>query len=391
MTQLRLFLEKLGANFQIYTIDQLFDLITSRNHPDYIERHRALLSSERIRSFSMLFLLFTTLWLAYDLLFLSLNTFISLAIIKGAAIGLLTILAWPKQVTSLSLSRLLLALFLAIFPFIFMATSYQLLAQSEVESHRLLVQLYAMLPYMSVAGLGLFPLSVLEVLAFALPISTVAVAGWGYFAHFSLDQMIPSLGLLAIMIGLSVVSAAIQLQAMISLASRPTYDPDTGTLTRQSGIANMAHEFHTSLFHDHPLSIVLIELEDLDNAGETYDKQTYDRIILEAVVILGEDLRSNDTLVRWSENVFLLMLSKTECQGVKVTIDRLRKIGLGTLPDGQPITAGIGAAERVLDQVNDWHALIELADQRLQEAKRLGRDRSVYCGERFHSSPISDH
>jgi PleD family two-component response regulator len=84
-------------------------------------------------------------------------------------------------------------------------------------------------------------------------------------------------------------------------------------------------------------------------------------------------------------------LSNTDCQGVKVTIDRLRKIGIGTLPDGHPITAAIGSAERILDAVTDWQALLDLAEQRLQEAKHQGKDRSVYCGERAYTGKISDH
>ena len=384
-------MEKLGANFQIYTIDQLFDLITTRNHPAYINKHRALLSSERIRYFSVFFLPFITLWLALDFLVFQPNILTTLAAIKGGAISILLILIWPmKKTAAVPLARLMLALFLGIFPFIFIATSYQLVGRSEAESHRLLIQLYAMLPYMSVAGLGLFPLSVLEVLAYALPLSTIAVAGWAYLIYFSIEQILPSLWLLSIMIGLAVVSAAMQLQDMISLISRSSYDPVTGTLSRQSGCAKLVREFQTALLHDHHFSIVLIELEDLDHVGQTFDTQTYDRIVLEAAVILGEDLRSNDTLVRWSDTVFLLMLSDTDCQGVKVTIDRLRKIGIGTLPDGHPITAAIGSAERILDQITDWQALIDLTEQRLQEARRQGKDRSIYCGERALFSEISD-
>jgi diguanylate cyclase (GGDEF)-like protein len=390
MTQVRLFLEKLGANFQIYSFVQLVNLISGRDHPIYVKRYRALLNSERIRFFSLLFVLFTSLWLLIDYLLLAKQIFIAFATIKGAVIGLLLLLIWPERKTAtLYLTPVLLGLFLSIFPAIFIASSYQLVIRPEVDSDRLLIQLYAVLPYLSVAGLGLFPLTVLETLAYALPLATIAVAGWGYFIDFSLDQMLPSIGLLSIMIALAAVSAAMQLQDMITLANRPIYDPLTATLSRQSGIANLAREFHSAVLQDQPFAVVLIELEDLDDYGKNFDIQTYDRIILEAADILGEDLRSGDTLVRWSGNGFLLMLSNTDCLGVKVTIDRLRKIGMGTLADGQPITAAIGAAERVLDQVNDWHSLLEMAEQRLQQAKRLGKDRSIYCGEQ--TAAKADH
>jgi len=383
MTQVRLFLEKLGANFQIYTTDQLFDLLSTRNHPAYIKLHRALLNRERTRFFSLIFLAFMSLWLALDFLLLAHNTFLDLAGIKTAALVVLLIMVLSRPNSGgLLLSRLVLALFLAIFPLIFIVSSHQLSTDAKAQPHRLLLQFYALLPYLSVAGLGLFPLTLLESLSYAVSLGGITVASWIYLMGSSIEQLLPSLWLLSLMTGLAVVSSAMQLQDMISLISRASYDSLTGTLSQRSAIASLIRDFQNSVLHDHAFSIVLIELQGLDNSGRTYDPQTYDRIILEAADILREDLRSNDTLARWRDNVFLLILTETDCPGVKVTLDRLRKIGIGTLPDGQPITAAIGAAERGIDQISDWHGLIELADRRLQQANQLGEDRSVYCGER---------
>ena len=41
------------------------------------------------------------------------------------------------------------------------------------------------------------------------------------------------------------------------------------------------------------------------------------------------------------------------------------------------MTASIGVAERIADGASDWPQLIELADHRMYEAKRTGRDRAV--------------
>jgi diguanylate cyclase (GGDEF)-like protein len=380
-------LEKLGSNFQIYTVDQLFDLLTTRNHPSYIKRHRSLLHIERIRFFSILFSILLPLWLLLDFLIFAGETFTRLAYIKTVAAVVFILLAWPKKNTDSQLaSRFLLTVFLFAFPIIFLTSSYYLAKTVEANQNQLMIQLYAMLPYMSVAGLGLFPLTMLEALAYAVPLSAIAISGWLYFINFPILQILPSIWLLLIMIGLAVVSAAMQLQDMISLVSRPSYDPVTSTLSRRSGIDSMVREFSMAILHDNPFSITLIELGELDTIANEYDSHTYDRIVLEAADILGEDLRSNDTLIRWSDKAFLIMLPKTNCTGVKVTIERMRKIGIGTLPDGQPMTACIGVAERMLDEITDWHALIELVEQRLSHAKRLGRDHTVYCGEKIPSS-----
>lgn len=50
-------------------------------------------------------------------------------------------------------------------------------------------------------------------------------------------------------------------------------------------------------------------------------------------------------------------------------------------PDGQPVTASIGVAERIADSAQDWPALIELADARMYQAKMSGKARSVMAGD----------
>ena len=44
-------------------------------------------------------------------------------------------------------------------------------------------------------------------------------------------------------------------------------------------------------------------------------------------------------------------------------------------PDGVPLTASIGLAERRCDQVDDYRDLLELADRRMYLAKTSGRNR----------------
>ena len=51
--------------------------------------------------------------------------------------------------------------------------------------------------------------------------------------------------------------------------------------------------------------------------------------------------------------------------------------GLGSRPDHEPVTASIGVAEIQQDALKDWKAQVELADQRMYEAKSTGRARCV--------------
>jgi diguanylate cyclase (GGDEF)-like protein len=238
---------------------------------------------------------------------------------------------------------------------------------------------------MSLAGLGLFSLTLLEVLAYAIPLATIAISGWLHLIQVPFEQLIPFFSLLLIMLGLAALSAILQLQDMISLITRPSYDPVTSALSRRSGIDSLVREFQRSVLHDDHFAIAMIELNDLDEYTRDYDTNTHDQVILEVADILAEDLRNNDSLIRWREHVFLIMFPNTNCAGLRLIIERIRKIGMGTLPDGQPITASIGASERTLDLIPDWHACVKLVEQRLQYAKGQGKDYTVYCGEHMTS------
>ena len=59
------------------------------------------------------------------------------------------------------------------------------------------------------------------------------------------------------------------------------------------------------------------------------------------------------------------------------TIERIRSVGLGRQPGGEPITASVGIAERIADECPIWPSLIRIADQRMYAAKRAGRNRVV--------------
>jgi diguanylate cyclase (GGDEF)-like protein len=92
---------------------------------------------------------------------------------------------------------------------------------------------------------------------------------------------------------------------------------------------------------------------------------------------VAANLRRGDTLARWGGEEFVLIMPNTDLQQAEAAVQRLRNVGLGRRPDGTPITASIGIAERNADAADEWKKLIDLADQRMYHAKQAGRDRVV--------------
>jgi diguanylate cyclase (GGDEF)-like protein len=88
-----------------------------------------------------------------------------------------------------------------------------------------------------------------------------------------------------------------------------------------------------------------------------------------------------DMLTRWGGEEFLLIMPNTTAPMACKALTRVRAQGFGTRPDGTPMTASIGVAERMRDGAEDWRQLVEFADKRMYTAKQGGRDRVVGCDE----------
>jgi diguanylate cyclase (GGDEF)-like protein len=85
-------------------------------------------------------------------------------------------------------------------------------------------------------------------------------------------------------------------------------------------------------------------------------------------------LRRGDMLTRWGGEEFLLIMPNTDLEQAVQALERLRGHGLGVRPEGAPVTASIGVAERLGDVLDDWRTLVELADHRMYYAKQHGRN-----------------
>jgi len=378
MKQLDLLFKHLGSGYRVYTLEQFSDLLSTLRHPQYIKEHRSTLIIDRVRFFSALFAVLMPLWLIIDYLIFPLEMFESVAIIRAASTAVFIYQAWPRKIkNSLSSGRIYLGIFLLNLPVAFLSTVYFLGGHGLEGNSLTLIHLYALLPYMSVFGIGIFPLTVYEVLTFSIPLSIISIGGWSIFDTATLIELFPSIWLLLMLVGLTLFSATIQLQYMISMVSRTSFDPLTGAISRRSGIDFLIREFQMALMHNDNFAIALIDLDNLDSVIAKHDYSAYEHVLLEAARMLQGGLRHNDRLVRWEEKVFLLILPNTDSKGVRVTLDRIHRKGISSLPDGESVTASIGSAERMEDHLEDWHDLVKLVDKRRDKAKLSGKDRSV--------------
>jgi diguanylate cyclase (GGDEF)-like protein len=391
MSVIKNYIEHLGKNSHIYSLRELDYLISADEHPGYMLRHRAELLLERIRFLASLFVILVPLWLIVDFLMLPLNLFWPIVVIRLISTAHFAYLA-RYRATDVSLRSCLFLLsgMLINLPLTFFASAHYLTMVPADTVNHLLLQLYALLPYIAVGMLGLFPLTILECSTLALLVSMLTLTGWSYYSTSTALEMLPTLWLLILILGIVIFASTIQLQYMVTMVTRVDHDPVTGAQTRKSGVQSLTKAFQHAKLHNEYLSIALVDIDNVQKIISEFDYATYDHVVLEAADILYDDMRSNDMLVHWGEKVFMLILPGTDCDGAKIIAQRIVQQGLGTLPDGRPVTASIGICERSADGIDNLSALMALVEARRDGAKRQGKDRFILCGDKSTMPAGSD-
>ncbi len=379
MSLFNTYLAHLGRNSGISSIQELDDLLSVDEHPAYMRRHRAELLLKRIRFLASLFAVLVPLWLVVDYWLLPASQFWPILILRlVSTLHFVYLATYRAKEPRLNSSLFLLAGMLLNLPLTFFVAT-QFLANTGPDSLSSVIQLYNLLPYIALGLLGLFPLTIMEGTALALPLILIPITSMGFIGTLPFVERFPTFWLLIIIFSIVLFASSIQLQHMISLVTRPDYDPVTGAQTRKSGIHTLTRAFQQAKLHNEMLSVALIDLDNTQEIIAQYDDETYSHVIQEAGEILHNTLRHNDILVHWSEKVFMLILPGADCQGGGVIAQRIHDEGLGNLPDGRPVTASIGLCERSADAIDEIPALLKLIDARRTEAKNQGKDRFVLC------------
>jgi diguanylate cyclase (GGDEF)-like protein len=102
-------------------------------------------------------------------------------------------------------------------------------------------------------------------------------------------------------------------------------------------------------------------------------------VLVRVAALLCDVLRSSDVIVRSGGEEFLVLMAATELNAATAACERIRRRirdeDWGELGAGPALTASAGVA--ATDDPRQIAALTRLADERLYEAKRAGRNRVV--------------
>ena len=368
-------LRQLVARFET---GELLDLLSARAHTPYLARHRVVSLVTRVRLVALAFSGLTLLWIALDAATLPAGQWQMIAIVRVLSVGLFLWLALASErdrTLGQALARLA-ALMAA--PLLLYGITQFLLRDSDLSGLAAInAKLYAALPFIVLAGLSIFPLVMIEGVLLALPVLGAVVLVQALASGFDGIELLSTLWILVLSLGVYLLACATQLHYMMALLHRASYDPLTRALTRRSGAEVLDLQFRLAAENNHPLAIAFLDLDKFKAINDEHGHEAGDAALRDAAATLQHLLRKADVIVRWGGEEFVIVLLNTDMAGVRILIQRVLDEWLGLRPDGTPLTASIGVAERQADAVGDWVELVKLADERMYVAKQSGRARGV--------------
>lgn len=176
----------------------------------------------------------------------------------------------------------------------------------------------------------------------------------------------------------TVVSAR-QEKLLRELYESSTRDSLTGLYNRRHFDDRIKAELAYAKRHQLDVGFIMIDIDFFKRVNDTYGHAAGDAILKSVAATLARQLRTEDVIARVGGEEFGVLLRGIGCEGARRLAERLRT-SIESLPisaDGVPVAVTISAGCSALSETQDASpgSLLRIADERLYNAKRAGRNR----------------
>ena len=169
----------------------------------------------------------------------------------------------------------------------------------------------------------------------------------------------------------------------------PTGDPLTGLETRKAFETRLAQEASRSRRMASALSILIIDVDQMDKMNESAGREAGDRLLAQIAKAVKDTLRTSDIVFRYGGDELSAILPESEVGAAFLAAERLRAAVRDLMPELGKITISIGIAELTAGRtIEELQAKAEIA---LFRAKESGGDRSWRADDprRHGLNPVS--
>jgi len=155
-------------------------------------------------------------------------------------------------------------------------------------------------------------------------------------------------------------------------------DEMTGFLNKRSFNTVLIKAAKVAARYSHPLSIIVIDADNLKAVNDEYGHKAGDKLILMLAEVIHDCLRASDVLARYGGDEFVVLLPQTTAEKAVEAGNRIRLAVQNSSFDVEACrvfsTVSIGIASYPEDAVN-INELLEKADKSLYQSKNAGRNR----------------
>lgn len=167
--------------------------------------------------------------------------------------------------------------------------------------------------------------------------------------------------------------------ARADLYSHAVRDPLTGIHNKRFLSERLEHELAYAERHRSELCLLMFDLDHFKKINDSFGHESGDLVLVEVTRRVQQMLRAEDVFARYGGEEFVVMMRSTPLTEAVTVAERIRAVIAATPVEAEtgpiPVTASIGVSAFDPNQPPSGQSLIAQADNRLYEAKELGRNR----------------
>lgn len=155
-----------------------------------------------------------------------------------------------------------------------------------------------------------------------------------------------------------------------------TIDNLTGIFNRHKFYQLSEYEIGKTRRYSRPLSLIMFDIDNFKKINDTYGHDVGDYILSTIAKIITGHLRKTDVFARWGGEEFVVMCPETDMTNTTNLAERLREAVANYAFDHVPqVTCSFGVG--AFGEENNVDELIKIADDKLYQAKRQGKNQVV--------------
>ncbi|WP_303870190.1 diguanylate cyclase [Acetobacterium wieringae] len=140
----------------------------------------------------------------------------------------------------------------------------------------------------------------------------------------------------------------------------------------------LEQQFDWSVSYGLPFATIILDIDHFKLVNDTYGHQVGDRVLIELVEVLHDNVRNGDVVGRWGGEEFLIIMPNTTLADATVMAEWLRQaVASHAFTTAGQVTISLGVAAFATD--NAPETIVSRADTALYKAKEKGRNRVEVC------------